>query len=225
MKVLAFIPARGGSKGIPKKNIKLFNGKPLIYWTIKQAIKSKLVTDTYVSSDSIEILKIAKKYGASIIKRPKKISGDFATTESAIKHCLLSLKSKYDYIVLLEPTNPLKKNNDIDNSINYLIQNNFDSVFSGTKLIDFMIWKKSMEKLKSYNYNYKKRGMRQNRQDDLFLENGNIYVFKTNIILKMNNRLGRKIGVYEMGIDQYAEIDEIGQWKFTELLHKNLRKN
>ena len=80
MKTLAFIPARGGSKGIPKKNIKKFNGKPLIYWTIKQAVKSKLISDTYVSSDSNEILKIASKYGASIIKRPKNISGDYATT-------------------------------------------------------------------------------------------------------------------------------------------------
>ena len=144
-----------------------------------------------------------QKHEASkkIIKRPKNISGDYATTESAIKHCILSLKTNYDYIVLLEPTNPLKLDNDIDKSIKYLKDNNLDSVFSGTKLIDFMIWKRAKSKIISFNYNYKKRGIRQSKEDNLYLENGNIYVFKTSIFLKNNNRLGGKIGIFENGFE------------------------
>ena len=85
-KILAFIPARSGSKGIPNKNIKLFNGKPLVEWTINSALKSKQVDKVVVSSDSKKILSISKKLGAEIVLRPKDISGDYATTESAIKH-------------------------------------------------------------------------------------------------------------------------------------------
>ena len=90
----------------------------------------------------MEILNIAERYGSLTIKRPKKYSGDTATTESAVVHCLKTIKKKYDYVIILEPTNPLKKKSDIDNAIKYTVKNNFNSVFSGTKLIDFLIWKK-----------------------------------------------------------------------------------
>ena len=116
-KILAFIPARGGSKGIPNKNIKLFNGKPLIQWTIKSALKSKLINKVIVSSDSKKILSLSKKFGADVILRPKNISGDLATTASAIKHYIKNTKESFDTIVLLSPTSPLRKKKDIDNAI------------------------------------------------------------------------------------------------------------
>jgi len=224
VKVLALIPARGGSKSIPKKNIKKFNGKPLIYWTIKSCQTNKFISDIYVSSDSDEILKIASKYKANVIKRPKSISGDNASSESAVIHALKKLKIQYDYVVLAEPTNPLKKDCEIDKAILYMKKEKLDSLFSATHLIDFMFWKKEKKFLKSFNYNYKNRGMRQNRSDNFYLENGNFYIFKSNIILKNKNRLGGKIGVYLNPITQYAEIDDISQWRYTELLHKTLLK-
>ena len=113
-KILAFIPARGGSKGIPNKNIKLFNGKPLIEWTINSALKSKLISKVIVSSDSQKILSISKKLGAETVLRPKNISGDFATTESAIKHYIKNTKESFDTIVLLSPTSPIRKIKDIE---------------------------------------------------------------------------------------------------------------
>ena len=114
----AIILARGGSKGIPKKNLKLFCGKPLIAWTILQAKLSKKISNVYVSSDSSEILNISKKYGAKVIKRPSNISGDKAKSESAILHALKVLGSNQKGIVMLEPTAPLRSPKDLDECIN-----------------------------------------------------------------------------------------------------------
>ena len=133
-KILAFIPARGGSKGIPNKNIKLFNGKPLIEWTINSALKSKLISKVIVSSDSKKILSISKKLGADIVLRPKNISGDFATTESAIKHYIKNTKESFDTIVLLSPTSPIRKMKDIDNAIKEFKSKKQDSCFSASIL-------------------------------------------------------------------------------------------
>ena len=145
-KILAFIPARGGSKGIPNKNIKLFNGKPLIEWTIDSALKSKLISKVIVSSDSQKILSISKKLGAETVLRPKNISGDFATTESAIKHYIKNTKESFDTIVLLSPTSPIRKINDIDNAIKEFKSKKLDSCFSASILLDFLIWKLNKKK-------------------------------------------------------------------------------
>ena len=178
-KVLALIPARGGSKGIPNKNIKLFNGRPLIEWSIKLALKSKLIDKVVVSSDSLKILNISKKLGAEVILRPKNISGDKATTESAINHCIKYFKNDYEAIILLPPTSPLRKLNDIDNAIKFFYLNKLDSCFSGSKLTDFLIWNydKIYKKYTSINYDFKNRGSRQNRKLG-YVENGSIYIFK-----------------------------------------------
>jgi len=219
-KILAFIPARGGSKGIPNKNIKLFNGKPLIEWTIDSALKSKLISKVIVSSDSQKILSISKKLGAEIVLRPKSISGDFATTESAIKHYIKNTKESFDTIVLLSPTSPIRKMSDIDNAIKEFKSKKLDSCFSASILLDFLIWKlNKKKKYESINYNFKNRGTRQKR-DLNYLENGSIYVFKTKLIKYYNNRIAGKIGIYLMNFWQSFEIDEKNDWKFLETIQK-----
>ncbi|MDB0067745.1 acylneuraminate cytidylyltransferase family protein [Candidatus Pelagibacter sp.] len=216
----AIILARGGSKGIPKKNLKLFCGKPLIAWTILQAKLSKKIDNVYVSSDSLEILNISKKYGAKIIKRPSSISGDKAKSESAILHALTVLGDKQKGIVMLEPTAPLRSPNDLDNCIKLFIDQNWDSGFSGAYLADFLIWKNTRGKLKSINYDSKKQGPRQMREPDI-VENGAIYIFKPNIMKKYNNRFGGNVGMYPMSFWQSFEIDEIEDWTFVSLIFKN----
>lgn len=226
-KILAFIPARGGSKGIPNKNIKLFNGKPLIEWTIKSALRSKLIDKVIVSSDSKKILTISKKIGADVVLRPKNISGDFATTESAIKHFVEKSKEYFDTIVLLSPTSPIRKKKDIDKTIKVFKSKKLDSCFSASKITDFLIWAfdKKKNKFKSINYNYKKRGIRQSR-DSNYVENGSIYVFKTHLIKYKNNRLSGKIGIYLMDFWQSFELDEKKDWKFLEIIqNKFILKN
>lgn len=227
-KILAIIPARGGSKEIPKKNVKIFNGRPLIEWTIKSALKSKLINKIIVSSDSKKILSMSKDLGVDTILRPKNISGDNDSVESAIKHTLSKLKNIYEVIVLLSPTSPIRKINDIDNAIRYFKSKNLDSCFSGARLTDFLIWNfnKKNKTYKSINYDYKNRGIRQNR-DQNFVENGSIYVFKNELIKNKNNRIGGNIGIYIMEFWQSFELDEKKDWKFLESIQKSyiLKKN
>jgi len=225
-KILAFIPARGGSKGIPNKNIKLFNGKPLIAWTINSALKSKLVNKIIVSSDSKKILTLSKKLGADIVLRPKNISGDNATTEQAIKHCIQNIKDSFDIIILLSPTSPIRKIKDVDNAIKEFKKKKLDSCFSVSKLSDFLIWKmnRKTRKFESINYDFKNRGSRQKRELN-YVENGSIYVFKTKLIKFNNNRIGGKIGMYFMNFWQSFEIDEEDDWKLLETIQKTYIKN
>ena len=153
---IAIILARGGSKGIPNKNIKIFNGLPLVAWSVIQAKISKKISKIYLSSDSNKILNIGKKYGAVPIKRPKRISGDKSRSESAILHLLNKINYVPDGVVMLEPTAPLRSPKDIDNCITNFYFNKLDTGFTGAILEDFLIWKKNKKsKLFPINYNYK----------------------------------------------------------------------
>ncbi len=217
-KVIAIILARGGSKGIPRKNVLEFAGHPLVAWSILQAKQSKKIDAVYVSSDSDEILQIAKKYGAKIIKRPDECSGDTAKSEEAILHALDVLGSKQEIIIMLEPTAPLRKPDDLSNAVNMFREQQWDSCFSGATLQDFLIWKKNKKgELVSVNYDYKNQGPRQMREPD-FVENGAIYMFKPEVMLHDNNRFGGKIGIFPNEFWQSFEIDEPDDWNFVELI-------
>ena len=141
MKILAIIPARGGSKGIPKKNLIDLGGKPLIAWTIDQSINTRSIYKTYVSTDDPEIAEISKKYGAEIIWRPQILCGDTSTSESAILHALDYLKYQQelesDYVVFLQATSPLRKKDDIEKAIIKIIDDKADSLISGSRFEDF----------------------------------------------------------------------------------------
>ena len=221
MKADAIILARGGSKGIPKKNIKIFCGKPLVEWTILQAKSSKNLKNIYLSSDSEQILNIGKKHNINLIKRPKIYSGDKATSESAIMHFLKNCRSaSNDGIVLLEPTSPLRKRKDIDNLIVEFFNHKWDSGFTAGELKDFLIWEKiKKNKLKSMNYDFKNRGQRFNRKN-CYVENSLAYIFKPKIFMKYKNRLAGKIGLTINKVWQSFEIDEKDDWNFVGSIFK-----
>lgn len=227
-KILILIPARGGSKGIPNKNVKKFNGKPLIEWTIKSALESKLAHKIVVSSDADRILNFSKRFNIDTIRRPKSLSKDNSSTESVVKHCLRKYNNIYDTIVLLPPTSPVRSKNIIDNMIKFFKIKKLDSCFSGSKLNDFLIWSfdTNNKKYKSLNYNYNKRGVRQSRELN-YVENGSIYIFKSKILLKNNNRIGGKFEIFEMKFYESFELDEKEDWKLLETIHKNyiIKKN
>ena len=216
MKIISIIPARGGSKSIPKKNLIDFMGKPLIVQTIEQSLSTQMINRTIVSTDCQEIAGVAKKHGAETFKRPDLISGDEASTESAMLHVLNALKEKENYIpeivVLLQATSPLRKKNDIKNAINYFINNKGDSLISGTQFEDFLFWEQNNKDWLAVNYNPQKRMRRQDRKPQ-FVENGSIYMFKPDILYKFNNRIGGKMLLFQMEfwqtweIDTYDEID------------------
>lgn len=223
MKILCIIPARGGSKGIPKKNIIDFAGKPLIGHSISQAKNSKYITDVVVSSDSDEILEVSKLYGAITLKRPIGLSTDTSSSESALKHTIQTLNTDYDYIVFLQATSPLRTTKDIDNCIESLITNDLDSVFSASILEDMLIWKYSNNSLEGVNYDYKNRKRRQDSEIQ-YVENGSIYVFKKEGFIKNNNRLFGKIGLSLMDSWKMFEIDSLEDLELCELIFKNKLK-
>ncbi len=146
LKVLGIITARGGSKGIPRKNIKDLGGKPLIAWTIEAAKNSKKLTDFLVSTDDQEIADVAKSFGAPVpFMRPAELATDTATSMAVVQHALAWLKQEqgkeYDAVLILQPTSPLRTNDDIDNSIEIMERTNCDSVMGMKKLEDFSIKK------------------------------------------------------------------------------------
>ena len=200
MKIISIIPARGGSKGLLHKNIKLLDGKPLLSYSIEQSLDS-IVDKTVVTTDDKEIANIAREYGASVIMRPDYLATDTALTEPVIEHVLKI--EKPDISVLLQPTSPIRGVNDIDNVIKLI--GKYDSVFSVCKNTRF-IWRRNNGKLMSLNYDYKDRKRRQELSLE-YIENGSIYAFKTRQFLADNNRICGNNGIYVMSIEHSFEID------------------
>jgi CMP-N,N'-diacetyllegionaminic acid synthase len=139
-KTVSIILARGGSKGIPRKNIKDFLGKPLLAWTIIQALKAPEIDEVYLSSDDDEFLEIGKEYGANPIKRPDEISGDKATSESAVIHAIEQLgPDNVELVYMMEPTSLLRRPSDFTMAMEELKNNNLDSVFGVAVLFYYVV--------------------------------------------------------------------------------------
>jgi CMP-N,N'-diacetyllegionaminic acid synthase len=222
-KIIAIIPARGGSRGIPMKNIVNFLKKPLLAWSIEDAKNSKLIDNVYVSTDNKAIAEVSEKYGAKIIWRPKEISGDLSPSEEALKHAVNEIykknPQKIDYVVFLQATSPLRDAKDINNAIEKIISEDADSLFSGAEIGDFYIWKEKKNRLKSLNYDYKNRKRKQDFGEQ-FVENGSIYIFKPEVLFKYNNRLGGKIIISKMEFWKSFQIDSWDDLKFCKDLFK-----
>ena len=183
MRVSCIILARGGSKGIPKKNIIDFCGKPLIAWTILQALGAKEVTDVWVSSDSDEILEVGEKYGAQSIKRPTEISGDTATSESGWLHALEVIEEKttnLDWILAPQVTSPLRSTDDIRNGLEIVKSGKFGSLFSCSIAEDLFFWEESSGNLDSVNYDWRNRKRRQDIPKQ-YIENVSFYLFRPEV--------------------------------------------
>ena len=208
--VYAIIPARGGSKTIPKKNIKLLAGKPLIFYSIEHARQTQNVDKVFVSSDDDQILKIANQCGANTIKRPKSISSDNCSSESAWIHALEHINSlgiKPDLVVGIQCTSPIRESNDLDQAINYFLNNKYDSLLSAVEVEDYFAWELNKDSISlPLNHDVKKRKPRQ-KIKKTYLENGSFYIFKPDLIKKSGNRLIGKIGMYVMAKHKAFQID------------------
>jgi len=209
--VVAIILARGGSKGIPGKNIIDFCDKPLIVWTIEQLQKTRGINSVWVSSDSEEILSVSQTYGVEIIPRPAEISGDAATSESGWLHALEYIENKVgcvDLVVAPQVTSPLREPADIEHGLRDFQEQKCDSMFSCSVVKGYFFWEKALGgTLKSINYDYKNRKRRQETFKQ-YIENGSFYLFKPWVLRKYNNRFGGKIGITEMEFWKMFQIDE-----------------
>jgi len=210
MKTIAIIPARGGSKGIHRKNLVDVCGKPLIAWSILQADFAVEIDEVWVSSDDDEILEIAEQYGASLIKRPLEISGDEATSESAFQHAIDFIESsgaRIKRVVAMQATSPLRVPSDLDCALRLMANKDYDSLLSVTEVEDFFAWGVDESGFaRSLNYDYRQRRRRQ-ELDKTFLENGSFYIFTPDLLRSMSNRLGGRIGMYVMERYKSFQID------------------
>ena len=211
-KILAIIPARSGSKGIKNKNIVDLSGKPLISWTIQASLNAKFITKTLVSSDSDEILRIAQAYDATTIKRPKELALDESASESVIAHALESLKGEvFDYIVLLQPTSPLRDSTEINKAFEKLFKTEASALLSVSK-IDSKILKafkenddKYIEPISNAEYPF----MRRQDLPQTFMSNGAIYIIDTQKFLETNTLYTDKTTAYVMDDIKSIDIDTL----------------
>ena len=222
--ITVIIPARGGSKGIPGKNIKNFEGKTLIIHSIEYARDSKLINEIYVSTDDDQIAHISKTAGAKIIKRPAELATDTSSTESAIEHALNNIDNLPDIIVLLQPTSPLRPKKSLDLIIDKFINGKYDSLLSLSPSNNFF-WKISSDKISpEYDYMHRKRRQDIKENEKKYFENGSVYIFTREHFELTNNRLGGKIG-YVVFPEEYGyEIDVPKDLIILEQLSRELVK-
>jgi N-acylneuraminate cytidylyltransferase len=213
-KTVAIIPARGGSKGIPDKNLAEIRNKPLIGWTIGHALGAKHIDSVYVSTDSEEIGEVATEYGADVIQRPKHMSKDDSPAEQALIHGVYAMPTMPETLVMLQCTSPLRFPWDIDNALEKFRAERLDSLFSSSPFYPYM-WLGAGDGIIPIEAG--QRTMRQKKKP-LIHENGSIYIMGVKGLIKSKNRLFGKIGHYQMGRHQGLEIDSLEDLFICELL-------
>lgn len=203
--IIGLIPARGGSKGVPGKNIKIIYGKPLIVWTIERALESKMLDCVIVSTDSEEIADISYKAGAEVLMRPAELATDDASTQDVMVHVLKNYPA--DILVLLQPTSPCRSESLIDECVNEFEQGDYDSLATGW-ICDY----------KEYGTNTLPR----QQIKGFFYDDGNVYVMKASNILN-GDRYGKKIDRKIISRYQNAEIDDAYDfWLLEKILEKQM---
>jgi CMP-N,N'-diacetyllegionaminic acid synthase len=229
MFVLGVIPARGGSKTIPRKNIYPLLGKPLIYYSIKAATESALINDCIVSTDDLEIKNIAESYGIDVpFLRPKILSGDKALAVPTIKHAVLEYEKLnnliVDYVVMLQPTAPLRTSRDIDIAIEMLIEKKSDSLISVVNVDNFHPFK--MKTINGgYLHDYVETGLENPpRQSlpDIFIVNGALYMMRRDVLVKQDSFKGNSSVAYVMNQEKSANIDVMADMIVAEYYLKKL---
>lgn len=209
LKILSIIPARSGSKGIPRKNLVFLNKIPLLEYTINASINSKFISKTVLSTDDNEIQNFGKKFPIDVIERPEKLATDDAPLDKTIAHVLNNLKDSEkfipDVIVLLQNTSPLRTSKHIDEALELYFAKNFDSLLSVYSSHKF-IWNQLDDVAEPVNYDPSNR---PNRQDimNVFIENGAIYVTNYKSFQKTYCRISGRIGLYIMPEELSLEID------------------
>ena len=232
MKILGIIPARAGSKGLKDKNILKLNKKPLIAWSILAAKKSKVLSKVIVSTDSLKISRIAKKYGAEVpFMRPAKYSGDKAKSSELIIHALnffIKKKIHFDYVVLIEPTSPLREAGDIRKCISLIKKNEIDTLVSVSKVKSphpRFIYKFSSEfKIKPYISSKKNLSARRQDVESLYFLEGTIYCSNVKTFLRKKTFYHNNTSAFVVPKWKSIEIDSLFDLKLSEFIMKNKKK-
>ena len=215
MNILVVIPARGGSKGIPRKNLRLLGGKPLLYYSIINALNSNYTLDVFVSSEDDEILNTAHKFGAKTHKRNQNIASDKTTLDPVIYDCYIHAKScereKYDLIITMQPTSPLLKTKSLDSAIKKMINNIDIDTIIAAKDATHLSWRKENQ---IYIPNYTQRVNRQYLPSE-FTETGGFLITRSSVISK-NNRIGENVDLVVLEGGEEIDIDTYEDWNLCE---------
>lgn len=229
--VLGIVPARGGSKGIPRKNIRQVAGKPLLSYVLDAALKSRALSRVVVSTDDSEIGSVAQANGAEVVWRPAELSGDNASSEQALMHALDYLRDTENYspmlLVFLQCTSPLTLAEDIDGTVEALLKENADSALAVTPF-HYFIWERTNDGAVGVNHQKGFRPMRQNRQPQ-YLEAGAVVAMYVEGFRKAGHRFFGRTALYEIPPERVLEIDEPNDLLIAEVKlnarNQLLRKN
>lgn len=220
MNILGIIPARGGSKGIPRKNVRMLAGKPLIAWTIEAAMESTKLSRLVVSSDDGEILVVARTYGAEIIMRPLELATDDALTIDVVHHALQVSDTNFDAVMLLQPTCPLRTADDIDYAVARFRNSDFDSLISVTDVGAIHPFRMKRIVYDGQVVNYIDQGfedMRPRQQLPLvYIRCGSIYVTAIELVTRSRTLVGGKVGYVITPSDRAINIDTLDDFERAE---------
>lgn len=218
---LAIIPARGGSRGIPRKNVRLLAGKPLVAHCVEQACQAQTLDRVVVSTDDPEIAEAATRNGAEIVWRPAEISGDLASSESALLHALEYLQEREGYLpellVFLQCTSPLTLYEDIDGTVQALVEHDADSALAVTPFHYFLWQEQAHGGATGINHDKDVRPLRQEREAQ-YRETGAVYVMRTSGFRQAGHRFFGKTALYVMPPDRCLEIDDPVDFEVAEVL-------
>lgn len=219
--VLAIIPARGGSKGVLRKNIREVGGKPLIAWTIEEAKKSKYIDRLILSSENNEIIQVAKEWGCEVpFIRPAELAQDDTPGIEPVIHAIVTLKEKYDYVVLLQPTSPLRKVEDIDGCIKLCVSRSAKSCVSVTEPDKSPYWMYTLDKEGKMLpvLGADKEFLRRQDLPKVYSLNGAVYVSECDWLLKHKSLITGETLAYKMAKEDSVDIDTEMDLKLFELL-------
>ncbi|WP_022941180.1 cytidylyltransferase domain-containing protein [Psychromonas hadalis] len=222
-KILAIIPARGGSKRLPRKNILPLAGKPLIAWTIEAAIKSDIFDEVMVNTDNQEIADVAEKFGAKVpFMRPEHLASDTASSLDVIKHTLLWYRDKgvhFTDVVLLQPSSPLRNEHDIIGAWQQYITSNGESVVSVCPVEHPIQWTYKLHNDSSLSCLFDDDGKRSQDYEDNYRLNGAIYITKTSVILEKNEIMSSQRNcAYVMEAYGSVDIDTVIDFDYASFL-------
>lgn len=214
MNILCIIPVRGGSKGVPRKNLRDVDGKPLVVWTIEQALAASSGLDVMVSTDDQEIADVARAAGADVpFLRPAELAQDQTATEPVVEHAIdfrTTQGRRPDAVMLLQATSPIRFKGTLDRAVKQFSESKVDSLVGVVPQTPFL-W--TMGKQPSADYAVESRPRRQDlaEKDFRYRETGSLYVTRTDIYEQYHNRLGGRIGLFVMaegeGVDVDTELD------------------
>lgn len=222
-KILAIIPARGGSKGVPRKNVRDLAGKPLIAWTIEEAKKSRYIDRLILSSEDDEIIKVATQYGCEVpFKRPLELAQDDTPGIEPVLHAIEQCPG-YDYVVLLQPTSPLRTVEDIDSSIEKLLNSDADFCVSVTEPEKSPYWMYTLENDRMIPL-LSQEELVARRQDlpKVYALNGAIYIAKISCLITTKQFVNQSAICYVMSQEKSQDIDNERDFLICEIYFKNM---